>query len=137
MIIFQFQSKRNYEIFINNRHILKIKICVCINANLQANIILENITPRTYFKSLMYLRLHYLFCFWIIMLEKTLEMPLNNKEIKPVNPKGNQPWIFIEGLMLKLQYFDHLMKETTHWKRHWCCERLETKGEGGGRGWDG
>ena len=29
------------------------------------------------------------------MLEKTLESPLNSKEIKPVNPKGNQPWIFI------------------------------------------
>ena len=29
------------------------------------------------------------------MLEKTLESPLDNKEIKPVNPKGNQPWLFI------------------------------------------
>ena len=29
-----------------------------------------------------------------LMLEKTLESPLNNKEIKPVNPKGNQSWIF-------------------------------------------
>ena len=29
------------------------------------------------------------------MLEKTLESPLNSMEIKPVNPKGNQPWIFI------------------------------------------
>ena len=34
-------------------------------------------------------------CFWIVMLEKTLESPLYCKEIKPVNPKGNQPWIFI------------------------------------------
>ena len=34
-------------------------------------------------------------CFWIVMLEKTLESPLNSKEIKLVNPKGNQPWIFI------------------------------------------
>ena len=34
-------------------------------------------------------------CFWIVVLEKTLESPLDNKEIKPVNPKGNQPWIFI------------------------------------------
>ena len=31
------------------------------------------------------------------MLEKMLESPLDNKEIKPVNPKGNQPWIFIRG----------------------------------------
>ena len=34
-------------------------------------------------------------CFWIVVLEKTLESPLDNKEIKSVNPKGNQPWIFI------------------------------------------
>ena len=34
-------------------------------------------------------------CFWIVVLEKTLESPLNFKEIKPVNPKGNQSWIFI------------------------------------------
>ena len=33
-------------------------------------------------------------CFWTVMLEKTLENPLDNKEIKPVNPKGNQSWIF-------------------------------------------
>ena len=34
-------------------------------------------------------------CFWIVVLEKTLECPLDSKEIKPVNPKGNKPWIFI------------------------------------------
>ena len=34
-------------------------------------------------------------CFWIVVLEKTLENPLGSKDIKPVNPKGNQPWIFI------------------------------------------
>ena len=34
-------------------------------------------------------------CFWTVVLEKTLENPLNCKQIKPVNPKGNQPWIFI------------------------------------------
>ena len=34
-------------------------------------------------------------CFWIMVLEKTLESPLDNKEIKPVNAKGNQPWIFL------------------------------------------
>ena len=34
-------------------------------------------------------------CFQIVMLEKTLETPLDSKEIKPVNPKENQPWIFI------------------------------------------
>ena len=35
-------------------------------------------------------------CFQIVVLEKTLESPLDSKEIKPVNPKGNQPWMFIE-----------------------------------------
>ena len=35
-------------------------------------------------------------CFWIVVLEKTLESPLDCKEIKPVNNKGNQPWIFTE-----------------------------------------
>ena len=34
-------------------------------------------------------------CFWTVVLEKTLESPLDCKEIKPVNPKGNQPWISI------------------------------------------
>ena len=34
-------------------------------------------------------------CFQTVLLEKTLESPLDCKEIKPVNPKGNQPWIFI------------------------------------------
>ena len=34
-------------------------------------------------------------CFWTVVLEKTLESPLDNKEIQPVNPKGNQSWIFI------------------------------------------
>ena len=46
-------------------------------------------------------------CFRIVVLEKTLESPLGSKEIKPVNPIGNQPWIFIgrtaaEGLILWL-----------------------------------
>ena len=49
-------------------------------------------------------------CFWTVVLEKTLESPLNSKEIKLVNPKGNQPWIFIGRmkLKLKLQHFGHL-----------------------------
>ena len=51
-------------------------------------------------------------CFWTVVL-KTLESPLNCKEIKPGHPKGNQFWIFIGmTLKLKLQYFGHLMKIT-------------------------
>ena len=34
-------------------------------------------------------------CFWTVVLEKTLEGPLDSKEVQPVNPKGNQSWIFI------------------------------------------
>ena len=47
-----------------------------------------------------------------MVLEKTLESPLDCKEIQPVHPKGDQSWVFIEGLMLKLklQYFGHLMR---------------------------
>ena len=50
-------------------------------------------------------------CFWIVVLEKTLESPLDCKEIQPVHPKGNQSWVFIGRTMLKLklQYFHHLM----------------------------
>ena len=47
-----------------------------------------------------------------MVLEKTLESPLDCKEIQPVHPKGDQSWVFMEGLMLnlKLQYFGHLMQ---------------------------
>ena len=41
---------------------------------------------------------------------RTLESPMDCKEIKPVNPKGNQSWLFIEGLMLKLEFFGNLMQ---------------------------
>ena len=46
------------------------------------------------------------------MLEKTLESPLDCKEIQPVHSEGDQPWISLEGMMLKLklQYFGHLMR---------------------------
>ena len=37
-------------------------------------------------------------CFWIVVLAKTLQNPLDSKEIKPVSPKGNQSWIFIERI---------------------------------------
>ena len=45
-------------------------------------------------------------------MEKTLESPLDCKEIQPVHSKGEQSWVFLEGLMLKLnlQYFGHLMR---------------------------
>ena len=52
-------------------------------------------------------------CFWTVVLEKTLESPLDCKEIQPVYPKGNQSWIFTRRILkLKLQYFGHLMQRT-------------------------
>ena len=79
-------------------------------------------------------------CFWTVVLEKTLESPLDCKENKPVYPKGNQSWIFIgrTDLKLKLQYFiSSWCEELSHWKRPWCWERLKAVGEGEVRGWDG
>ena len=77
--------------------------------------------------------------FQTVVLEKTLEIPLESKEIKSVNPKGNQPWIFSLGwlmLKLKLQYFSHPLGIATHSKRPWCWERLRARREGDDRGWD-
>ena len=47
-----------------------------------------------------------------MVLEKTLESPLDCKEIQPVHSEGDQPWISLEGMMLKLklQYFGHFMQ---------------------------
>ena len=42
-------------------------------------------------------------CFWTVVLEKTLANPLDCKEIQPVNPKGDQSWVFMEERMLKLK----------------------------------
>ena len=49
--------------------------------------------------------------FQLVVLGMTLESPLDCMEIQPVHPKGDQSWVFLEGLMLKLklQYFGHLM----------------------------
>ena len=51
-------------------------------------------------------------CSWTVVLEKTLESPLDCKEIQPIYPKGNQSECSLEGLVLKqkLQYFGHLMR---------------------------
>ena len=49
-------------------------------------------------------------CFWTVVLEKTLESPLDCKEIQPVHPKGNQPWICIGRIDAEAQYFGHLIR---------------------------
>ena len=74
------------------------------------------------------------------MLEKTLEGPLDCKEIQPVHSKGSQSWVYsLEELMLKLklQYFGHLMLRVDSLERSWCWEGLGAGGEGDDRGWDG
>ena len=73
-------------------------------------------------------------CFWTVVLEKTLESPLDCKEIKPVNPKGNRSWIFIEGLMLKLklQYFGHLMQRADSLEKTLMLGKIQHRRR---RGW--
>ena len=78
-------------------------------------------------------------CFWTVVLEKTLESLLDCKEIQPVNPKGNQPWIFIGRTDAEVEtpiLWATWCEELFHWKRPWCWERLKA-GERDDRGWDG
>ena len=79
-------------------------------------------------------------CFWTVVLEKTLESPLNYKEIQPVHPKGDQFWIFIGRTDAEAETPNTLAiwcKELTHWKRPWHWERLKAWGDRDDRGWDG
>ena len=70
-------------------------------------------------------------CFWTMVLEKTLESPLDCKEIKSIIPKGNESWIFIGRTDAEAEIpILRLCEELTHWKRHWCWERLKVGGEG-------
>ena len=59
--------------------------------------------------------------------EKTLEGPLDSKEIQPVHPKGDQSWVFMEGLMLKLklQYFGDLMQRTDSLEKTLMLVKIE------------
>ena len=75
-------------------------------------------------------------CFRTAGLEMTLESPLESKEIKPVNTKGNQPWILFGRTDAEAET-PVLCKQLTHWKRPWLWERLKAEGEEGDRGWDG
>ena len=60
------------------------------------------------------------------MLEKTLENPLDSKEIQLVNPKGNQSLI-LEGLMLNLQYLGHLMQRAHLLEKTLILGKIEVK----------
>ena len=77
-------------------------------------------------------------CFWTSVPEKTFESPLDSKDSKPVNPKRNQPWIFIgrTDAETSSNTLATCCKESTHWKRPWCWERLRAGEEMGNREWD-
>ena len=77
-------------------------------------------------------------CFWAVVL-KTLEIPLNSKEIQPVNPKGNQSWIFIGKTDAEAETPILWPPDVKNWVigKDWCWERLKAGGEGDDRGWDG
>ena len=73
-------------------------------------------------------------CFWTMVLEKTLESPLDCKEVQPVHPKWNQSWMFLEGLMLKLksQYCYYLMQRSNLLEKTLILGKIEGKRR---RGW--
>ena len=66
-------------------------------------------------------------CFWTVVLKKTLESPLDCKEIQPVHPKGNQSWIFIGRTMLKLklQSFGQLMRRADSLEKTLMLGKIE------------
>ena len=78
-------------------------------------------------------------CFWTVVLEKTLESPLDCKEIRPVHPGRS-----VLGVYWKDWYWSWnsntltiWCEELTHLKRPWCWERLKAGGKGDDREWDG
>ena len=79
-------------------------------------------------------------CFWTVVLEETLESPLDCKEIQPIHPKGNQFWVFIGRTDVEAEtpvLWPPDAKSWLIWKKPWCWERLKAGGEGDDREWDG
>ena len=78
-------------------------------------------------------------CFWTVMLEKTLESSLDCKGIQQVHPKGDQSWIFIGRTNVQAETPILWPPDVKNWlfERPWCWERLKVGGEGDDRGWDG
>ena len=70
-----------------------------------------------------------------MVLEKTIESPLDCKEIQPVHPKGDQSWVFIGRTNVEAEAPILWPPDAkTHWKRPSCWERLRAGGEGDDRG---
>ena len=67
-----------------------------------------------------------------MVLEQTLESPLDCKEIPPVHSEGDQPWdlLSLEGLMLKLQCFGHLMRRADSFEKTLMLGKMKAGGEG-------
>ena len=67
-----------------------------------------------------------------MVLEKTLESPLDCKEIQPVHPKADQPWVLIGRMMLKLklQYFGHLMRRADSFEKTLMLGKIEGRRRG-------
>ena len=66
-------------------------------------------------------------CFWTVVLEKTLESPMDCKEIQPVHANGDQSWVFIgrTEVEAKLQYFGHLMCRTESFEKTMMLGKIE------------
>ena len=78
-------------------------------------------------------------CFWIVVLAKIFESPLDCKDIQTVHLKGDQSWVFIRRTWFWSWNSNTLAtwcEKLTHWKRPWCWERLKAGGEGDNREWD-
>ena len=75
-------------------------------------------------------------CFQTVVLEETLESPLDCK-IKPVHPKGNQPWIFTGRTDAEAPIFGHLMQRTDSLEKILMLGRIESRRRRGNRRWDG
>ena len=71
------------------------------------------------------------------MLEKTLESPLDCKDIQPVHSKGNQSWVFIGRTDAETETPILWLLDANNWLTGKCWERLKVGGEGDNRGWDG
>ena len=71
-------------------------------------------------------------CFWAVVLEKTLESPLDSKEIQPVHPKGNQSWTFIErtDAEARTPIFGHLMWITDSFEKTLMLGKIDGRRRG-------
>ena len=76
-------------------------------------------------------------CFWAVVLEKTLESPLDSKKIHPVHPKGDQPWVFFGRTHAETETPILCPPDVKNWLIWKDPDAGKMKGEGDDRGWDG